>query len=352
MKVAYKGETDSGIVVPVGNTQLAVQVIVELMEASARTQVSARDARIAELEKQLPDGMKDCTIIFKQCPHGHGWLTAKNWVGNEHCPKCTLDSANLKIRELLDANDSLDYGSRSELATLRNQLAATQSELTEIAEQNKGLGEDVLVFRNAMTEAQRKLAERESEVARLTTERDCYKEDFERASARLNDALNQCRCPDCGCGDQVEAESSECGCDSPVCARDGSKTLAQHYLDAVAQLADRAQCSGGSSSTPSRSSAAHAAPAQTEQPLSSAPSAVAASSPAGQEWTTLRENDIAAMAVQVEGNVLYLKQPFGSTAYSPFFSGNDINGQAESIRNVIKWALAYAAALAAQKEKP
>ena len=36
---------------------------------------------------QLPDGMKDCTIIFKECDKGHGWLTATNWV-QHGCSTC------------------------------------------------------------------------------------------------------------------------------------------------------------------------------------------------------------------------------------------------------------------------
>lgn len=49
-----------------------------------------RDAlrsRVAELESQLPEGMKHCTILFRECEKGHGWLTASNWV--QHCcPTC------------------------------------------------------------------------------------------------------------------------------------------------------------------------------------------------------------------------------------------------------------------------
>lgn len=41
---------------------------------------------------QLPEGMKDCTIRFKQCEKGHGWLTATNWV-KRGCLMCELDDA-------------------------------------------------------------------------------------------------------------------------------------------------------------------------------------------------------------------------------------------------------------------
>lgn len=65
--------------------------------------------------------------------------------------------------------------------------------------------------------------------------RDNYKDDFECWDKRLKDALDQCRCPDCKCGDQVEAESSECGCDSPICARPADKTLAEWALSLLAE---------------------------------------------------------------------------------------------------------------------
>lgn len=50
------------------------------------------ERELAEAKAQLPDGMKDCTILFKQCDKGHGWLTATNWV-QHGCPTCELDSA-------------------------------------------------------------------------------------------------------------------------------------------------------------------------------------------------------------------------------------------------------------------
>jgi hypothetical protein len=48
------------------------------------------------LLSQLPEGMKDCTIIHKQCEIGHSWLTATNWV-QHGCPRCERD----RLREAL-----------------------------------------------------------------------------------------------------------------------------------------------------------------------------------------------------------------------------------------------------------
>jgi hypothetical protein len=56
------------------------------------------------LRKQLPDGMQHCTIRFKECEHGHGWLTADNWV-QHGCPTCELRAAEQRVegaRELLE----------------------------------------------------------------------------------------------------------------------------------------------------------------------------------------------------------------------------------------------------------
>ena len=33
-----------------------------------------------ELAAQLPEGMKHCTIVFEECPVGHGHLRGTNWV--------------------------------------------------------------------------------------------------------------------------------------------------------------------------------------------------------------------------------------------------------------------------------
>lgn len=55
----------------------------------ARREAATLQARVAELEAQLPEGMKHCTIVFKECSLGHAWLTGTNWV--EHgCPTCEL----------------------------------------------------------------------------------------------------------------------------------------------------------------------------------------------------------------------------------------------------------------------
>ncbi len=61
-------------------------------------------ARIAELEAQLPDGMKECTILFKECEKGHGRLIAANWIdhGCHWCRLAELEAERDKLKAALD----------------------------------------------------------------------------------------------------------------------------------------------------------------------------------------------------------------------------------------------------------
>lgn len=45
---------------------------------------------IERLTWQLPEGMEHCTIQFKECEKGHGWLTATNWV-QHGCSTCEIE---------------------------------------------------------------------------------------------------------------------------------------------------------------------------------------------------------------------------------------------------------------------
>jgi len=62
-------------------------------------QLKQRDATNKEQAEKLPEGMKDCTIIFKECPVGHGTLTAKNWV-QHGCLVCENKEKADRIAEL------------------------------------------------------------------------------------------------------------------------------------------------------------------------------------------------------------------------------------------------------------
>ena len=54
--------------------------------------IARLEAELAEVKAQLPEEMQDCTIVFKECSVGHGWLTATNWQPHE-CHICALTEA-------------------------------------------------------------------------------------------------------------------------------------------------------------------------------------------------------------------------------------------------------------------
>lgn len=62
-------------------------------------------ATLAAREAQLPKEMPDCTIVFKECPLGHGRLTATNWI-DRGCVICERNAARqdaARLREALEA---------------------------------------------------------------------------------------------------------------------------------------------------------------------------------------------------------------------------------------------------------
>ena len=50
-----------------------------------------------KLLSQLPEGMKHCTIVFKECPKGHGRLTASNWV-DHGCLHCEIEELKAMMK--------------------------------------------------------------------------------------------------------------------------------------------------------------------------------------------------------------------------------------------------------------
>ena len=121
-----------------------------------RVSAESLAALVQEIERlrgQLPEGMQDCTIQFKECEQGHGRLTATNWVQHD-CPWCSIailraakceeiealkkDHATALIQAEQDGfNRGLRHG-RGELATLRARLAKAEAALREIADQHIG----------------------------------------------------------------------------------------------------------------------------------------------------------------------------------------------------------------------
>lgn len=62
------------------------------LERSNAALVQERDA----LQAQLPAGMKHCTILFRECEKGHGWLTATNWIQHD-CLVCERDALQARL---------------------------------------------------------------------------------------------------------------------------------------------------------------------------------------------------------------------------------------------------------------
>lgn len=80
------------------NAQLK-QRVAELEDELRETQASEgrSQQKIAALKSQLPNGMEHCTIVFKECERGHGWLSATNWI-DCCCSTCKRDSLESQLQ--------------------------------------------------------------------------------------------------------------------------------------------------------------------------------------------------------------------------------------------------------------
>lgn len=78
-------------------------------EANARSIAALHNSfpqmcqELERLTAQLPEGMKHCTIQFKECEKGHGRLIATNWI-DHGCPHCERE----RVRELEGFNNILE----------------------------------------------------------------------------------------------------------------------------------------------------------------------------------------------------------------------------------------------------
>jgi hypothetical protein len=75
-----------------------VENVFQLCDKAADA-IEALQAENERLTKQLPEGMEHCTIQFKECEKGHGWLTADNWVQHE-CGICERDALQKELTVL------------------------------------------------------------------------------------------------------------------------------------------------------------------------------------------------------------------------------------------------------------
>lgn len=115
----YEGYADEDIeAIEVGETRELTKEFEALLTDNAR------------LKAQLPERMKHCTIVSKECSLGHGWLTATNWV-QHGCPTCEKEALRSVIGELVEVleNISEDYNIHGVHETAQQALSrANQSE--------------------------------------------------------------------------------------------------------------------------------------------------------------------------------------------------------------------------------
>ena len=102
---------------------------------------SWHEAMLNNVKAQLPEGMEHCTIEFKECPRGHGSLTAKNWTPIP-CRQCAIDDLGARVNALAEANTELGQAN-THLAAQVERLSQANRSLAELndrlVEQNAGL---------------------------------------------------------------------------------------------------------------------------------------------------------------------------------------------------------------------
>ena len=60
---------------------------------------AALRAKVEKLTAQLPPEMQNCTIRFVECVHGHGRLTAANWI-DIGCETCVVSELHARLRRI------------------------------------------------------------------------------------------------------------------------------------------------------------------------------------------------------------------------------------------------------------
>ena len=109
--------------------------------------------RAESAEAKLPDGMKNCTILFKECERGHGWLTATNWV-QHGCPTCRAEVAEKEVARLNTWAD----GMSDTVLRERKAADALRKEVKQRADTAEHKVRD-LIASNAALEAAKQAAE-------------------------------------------------------------------------------------------------------------------------------------------------------------------------------------------------
>lgn len=120
---------------------------VRLLDASLQ-----QDREIEKLRSQLPDGMKNCTIVFKQCERGHGRLVGTNWV-DHGCGVCEQDRLRVERDKLRDAIRR--YG----LQICQTSGDWSLHDLSDLAQQEQARTDEIIVRNIDLESENRKLRE-------------------------------------------------------------------------------------------------------------------------------------------------------------------------------------------------
>lgn len=62
--------------------------------------------RIRELKTQLPAEMQHCTIVFEECPQGHGSLRGTNWIKHD-CPWCRIRNLETALTVAIEEHNAV-----------------------------------------------------------------------------------------------------------------------------------------------------------------------------------------------------------------------------------------------------
>lgn len=87
---------------------------------------------------QLPEEMKDCTILFKECHEGHGRLTATNWTETD-CPWCYVAELRVKLLAVRKELDETKKKKASQVTATFRWTRAAKTAQDELAEAKKDL---------------------------------------------------------------------------------------------------------------------------------------------------------------------------------------------------------------------
>lgn len=90
----------------------------------------ALEAQLAQRFDQLPEGMEECTILFKECERGHGRLTAMNWLdhGCQTCAIASIQAAETVESVTVWANQTFGF------ASIKAQIERAAKEFRELGE--------------------------------------------------------------------------------------------------------------------------------------------------------------------------------------------------------------------------